>query len=157
MSTYDPGEPYDGPPPRRRRRDYRHESEEDDAWAAASEDARDADGLSVEDLAAGYVWEDRDRYGVDHDAPDDDNAALPRPHRDDPRRYTRSPSYHRDRARRGEYAEYWGTPAPPKPKRERSAASRQDIPFWQILILVILVLFAVLAVTLACASVLALA
>lgn len=65
---YDPGTPHEPPPSRRRRRhrDYRRPSEHDDAWAAADDMADEYD-VDPASLAAGYDWEDRDRYGVDAD------------------------------------------------------------------------------------------
>jgi hypothetical protein len=70
--------------------------------------------------------------------------------------YYDSPTYHRDRTHQGEYAEYVD-----KPKRDWTEPMRQQVPglhvpYWQILILVILGLVAVLAVALACVSILTL-
>jgi hypothetical protein len=82
----------------------------------------------------------------------------------------RSRSYHRDRARRGEYAEYYdpNTTPPPgarqsmyatshtQPDRRGGPSTGRGIPYWQILMVVILSVFALLATALACASVLTL-
>lgn len=135
MSQYDPGDLYDSPPSRRRRRAYRRESEFDDAWAAADEDDAYDDAVEIEDLAAGYLWEDRDRLGMERDTPDDRPVALgPLP-----------PSARRLRARR----------RPPRDARvlpERGPASPPNpLPFWAILLLVILGIGAMIAVGLACA------
>lgn len=145
-NEYDPGMPYD-PPPRRRRTPG---DEYDDAWAGGDE------GDTFDD-AAGYNWENP-AYRTRQD--DLSEAELPRARRRSRRReYSHSydsPTYHRDRSRYGEYGEYYE-----KPKRDRLASPvRQEsglpIPFWQILILVILGLAAFLVTVLACVSVLTL-
>ncbi len=74
-----------------------------------------------------------------------------------------SRSYHRDRARRGEYGEYHGpapVPRPSKPKRAPAPGYRHaargplaGIPFWQIMLVVVLSVIAFLAVAFACVSV----
>ena len=184
---YDPGQPYEPPRRRKRRRDYKRESEYDDAWAAASEAGEDFDDADIEDFAAGYHWEDRDRYGIEGD-PDDEpdvqwqrSSRAPRsssrlPSRDlsraprDPSRASsrsadlqrRSHSYHRDRVRQSEYAEYYGPPAAPPAHTPRKRVAEpvwtntpaRSIPYWQILIIVVMAVFALLATAFACASVL---
>jgi hypothetical protein len=247
---YDPGSPYDPPPRRRRRRrrdDYRRPSEHDDAWAAADDMADEYDDVSPAGLAAGYDWEDSDRYGVDadyerqgdwvddlddaepsvrrpprrsrpprgrSDRPPADLGPLPREaqemrrrrdqfspqdppeiarHRDprtggrdyhprdeagpatrrrDMTRYG-NPNYHRDRARRHEYAEYPAqrrspTPypaerAPQKPKRQPSPAPGAldggvlaGIPTWQLMVIVGMAITAFLAVAFTCVMLLTL-
>lgn len=169
---YDPGFPYE-PPPRRRRR----LSEEDDAWAAADDDDLADDGVAIEDLAAGYGWQDDDRYGQEpaevppRTEPPPLVTPLPRrtrtPSRPSAARrygedyaYRQSRSYHRDRARRGEYGEYHGPVTPPPPSRSKRRPARPDsfgwvppnLPYWQILVLVALSVLALLAVVLACAA-----
>lgn len=168
---YNSGLPYD-PPPRRRRR----LSEQDDAWAAADQDDLADDGVEIEDLAAGYGWEDRDRYG--QEPPDDESGDLPPsmatplprrtslPHRpmaaqryDRDYALRRGASYHRDQARRGEFGEYYGPVTPPAPKPVRKARPDtftwipRGLPYWQVLLLVVLSVVALLACVLACASV----
>jgi len=54
MDDYDPR--FD----KRRRRARRFENEADDAWAAANEDDLIEPDLEIEDLAAGYEWNDPD-------------------------------------------------------------------------------------------------
>lgn len=86
------------------------------------------------------------------------NSPLYRPPH--PREDPRNRSYHRDRARRGEYGEYH-EPRPAKPKRtpapgQRYSGALAGIPFWQILLVVVLSVMAFLAVALACLSVVAL-
>jgi hypothetical protein len=146
-NEYDPGAPYD-PPPRRRRRQLGDEY--DDAWAGGNQND------SFDD-AAGYTWEDP-RDGARHD--EDSGPVVPLR-----RRYHRyrtvhpdqnSPTYYRDRAHAGEYGEYTekakrGWPAP-----DDSSRTGWQIPFWQILILVILGLAAMLATVLACVAILSL-
>ena len=178
MSDYDPGTPHDPPPHRRRRQS---DSEHDDAWAAADEDDLADPGADIEDLAAGYQWEDRDPHGRER-SPDEpiqypydiagDRTApagrrrwrAPIPHSARTRQrhdrdnvYADSPSYHRDRAKRGEFGEFVDSP---RRRRESAPGPMQSlgltIPYWQILIVVILAIFAVLAAVLACAAVLAL-
>lgn len=182
---YDPGTPYEPPRRRKRRRDYKRESEYDDAWAAASEAGEDFEDADIEDFAAGYHWEDRDRYGVGHDDDkyDVDTDADPRnAPRSVPRsglhpgsrplpRSTRSAdlsprshSYYRDRVRQSEYAEYHGAPAAPPARKQRKRVAEpvwndeptRSIPYWQILAVVVMAVFALLATALACASVLTL-
>lgn len=171
---HDPGLPYE-PPRRRKRREYKRESEYDDAWAAASEAGEDFDDADIEDFAAGYHWEDRDRYGIEGDPVDEPDIPWqrsPRAPRDlsrDPRSSLRganpphrSATYHRDRARRNEYAEYYGPPASPSTRTPRKRVAEpvwtgtpaRSIPFWQILIVVVMAVFALLATAFACASVL---
>lgn len=166
---YDPGTPYE-PPPRRRKRDYKREGEYDDAWAAAEEAGDFYADADAEDFAAGYHWEDRDRYGVDggdrtHPADWRDTTPL------DPRatplpghtlRTSPPPTYHRDRARRGEFAEYYGTPVPPsrraKPRIPAAPVTpgipAGGIPYWQVLAIVVMSVLALLAVGFACAAIL---
>lgn len=72
-------------------------------------------------------------------------------------------TYHRDRASRGEYGEYHGE-YPAKSKRELTRTdypaeygllgNMRGIPFWQILLVVVLAVFALFAAALACASIL---
>jgi hypothetical protein len=165
---YDP----DDLPPRRARRRRQSFDEYDDAWAAADEEG-DFDGdADIGDYAAGYVDEPRDDRARPYQYPYDihDQRTAPAPDRrydtlrsDRLRRdriYADSPTYHRDRARRGEYGEFYG--APPKPKRDPmrlyapDAGGRMNIPFWQILFLVILAMAALMATAVACAAILAL-
>lgn len=75
----------------------------------------------------------------------------------------RSRTYHRDRARRIEYAEYYSPHTTPPPDVRRTVQHTspgqpgiRGIPYWQILIVVVLSVFALLATALACASVLTL-
>ncbi len=123
-NEYDPGTPYDPSPRRRRRR--REWNEQDDAWAAADEDDFYDDGVEIEDLAAGYLWDDEK---LDPDSPpvpdwhDGENWSPPverareRSRSRHPRYnrgaqvdrdnvYSRSPTYYRDRMKRGEYGEF---------------------------------------------------
>lgn len=166
---YDPGMPYEPPPYRRRKQRY---GAEDDAWAAASEDAYYDEDFAPGELAAGYVDHELDERWA---RADDDDGWTPPPYRgrsrrrswrDQPRAprprydhrplYPDSPTYHRDRARRGEYGMHYDKPkrgAPVStysPLRERVAG----IPFWQILVVVILGIVALLATMLACVSIL---
>ncbi len=140
-SDYDPGSPYDPPPPRRRRMG----DEYDDAWAGG-------DDNDTFDDAAGYNWEDPRRS-----APQDDDIDLDPGVPRSRRRYRRpyppdSSSYYRDRAHIGEYGEYYE-----KPKRMESGRAYNtglNIPYWQILMVVILGLAAFLVTVLACVSIL---
>ncbi len=73
----------------------------------------------------------------------------------------RSPTYHRDRARRIEYGEYYDPQrtVPPEATRRSYPASFaqggvRGLPYWQILAIVLLSVLALLAAALACASVL---
>ncbi len=145
MDDFEPGDLgnlYDTPPPRKRRRRARwRESELDDAWAAADEDDAYDDALELEDLAAGYVWEDRDRLGVEPDPldgqPDERPAGLGplpvSPRRGHPRRRVVSPT----RASR------------PQPDREPVPVPG-PVPWWGIVLLVTLAIGAVIAIGLAC-------
>jgi hypothetical protein len=140
QDDYDPGAPYD-PPPRRRRQ---LGDEYDDAWAGG-------DPNDPYDDAAGYTWEDP-RDGARHD--DDPDLNVPPARRRYRRRYPppNNPTYYRDRAHLGEYGEYYE-----KPKRiapEPPTSSGLNIPYWQILMLVILGLAAFLVTVLACVSIL---
>ena len=139
-SDYDPGSPYDPPPRRRQLGD-----EYDDAWAGG-------DPNDPYDDAAGYTWEDP-RDGARHD--DNPDLNIPPARRRYRRRYPPpdSPSYHRDHAHVGEYGEYYE-----KPKRtlEPARSTGLNIPYWQILMLVILGLAAFLVTVLACVSILSL-
>lgn len=168
---YDPGDFYHGPPPRssRERRRRLRENQYDDAWAAAESEAYGED-IAPGDLAAGYVDEDyyRRRHGRDdHDEPTytGSGAGLgptptsprrPRPHqvltrqerirrRYDPRTlYPDSPSYQRHQ---GASFASTGSGSP-------AGGPLAQLPFWGILMLVILGVAALGAVVLACASVL---
>jgi hypothetical protein len=142
MSEHDPGDLYEPPPPRkRRRRSYLRENELDDAWAAAAEDDAFDDAVEIEDLAAGYVWDDRDRLGVERDSADDDSGDLPSglgplppsARRAHPHRRSVSPA-------RSALPQRDREPAPPP----------GGLPFWGILMLVILAIAALIAVGLAC-------
>ncbi|MBI5959853.1 MAG: hypothetical protein HY866_14020 [Chloroflexi bacterium] len=166
MSDYDPGDLVD-PAPRRKRR---HFDEVEDVWAAAEEDDLADPGVEIEDLAAGYHWEDRDRYGLE-DPPDptQTNLSAPPPARrprtprgelvsgrtarryDRDRLYSDSPSYQRDQDQRRRTPQRFERPIDLPSARPQRGRSR-GIPFWQILILVILGLTALLAVCLALAS-----
>jgi hypothetical protein len=146
-NEYDPGMPYD-PPPRRRRP---LGDEYDDAWAGGDDD-------DIFDDGAGYSWEDPAHGARRHDLPEPEIPLSRRRYRS--RRAYRPPygrpTYHRDHARYGEYGEYYE-----KPKRDLSSdtgwyGTGLHIPFWQILILVILGLTAFLVTMLACVSVLTL-
>lgn len=155
MNTYDPGDLYESRPPRRRR-EYRREGESDDAWAAADQDQLDGQGADIEDLAAGYLWEDDERYGVKGQSVQRpaDRAALPPPtYQGRARR-----SY---RPRRASSLTAWlgGRGASPgSPRRGPSPASGpvQHIPYWQILLIVTLGMLALLVTVLACAAILTL-
>jgi hypothetical protein len=149
MSQYDPGDLHEPPPPRkRRRRSYLRESELDDAWAAAAEDDAFDDAVEIEDLAAGYVWEDRDRLGVERDPPADDPGDSPAGLGPLP------PSVRRGRPRRR--AASLARAALPQPDPD-PAPSPGGMPFWGILLLVILGIGALIAFGLACVFVLSLA
>jgi hypothetical protein len=171
---YDPGDRND-PLPRRRGRRF---DEYDDGWAGGDEDADWDD-------PAGSLWESPEQ-GT---GSDDDDAISPisprrrryrsrrlssnyydnpasRPDRAPQSQYSDAPydsrTYHRDRAHRGEYAEYYEDEYA-KPKRGRSrpfslgaSSAMLPIPYWQILLLVILGMLAFLAAALACVSILAL-
>ncbi|RPI99757.1 MAG: hypothetical protein EHM39_05965 [Chloroflexi bacterium] len=166
---YDPGN-LDDPRPRRRGR--RFEDEYDDAWAGGEEDADWDD-------PAGSLWENP-RQAARDEADEDVSPITPRRRRYRSRRLSsnyydnpatrpdrarrdrydseanNSPTYYRDRAHRGEYGEFYE-----KPKRDLREPSGlpgplANIPFWQILMLVILGLMAFLAVMLACVSLLTL-
>jgi hypothetical protein len=139
-NDYDPGSPSD-PPPRRRRQ---LGDEYDDAWAGADPNNPNDDG-------AAYTWEDP-RDGARHD--DDPDLNIPPARRRYRRRYPSpdSPSYHRDRAHIGEYGEYYEKPKQIEPRRASSTG--RNIPYWQILMLVILGLVAFLVTVLACVSIL---
>lgn len=188
MSEHDPGDLYDPEPPRRRPAEYRRESETDDAWAAADENDLDDPGVEIEDLAAGYQWEDQDRYGVrpphhpasgdyrpDPLAPDDpasDLGPLPESVRRVRQRtspaprsaraasqtpYPDSPTYSRDTGGPERREIFYTTPGVPRPALPRPAyGPPSGIPFWQILLLVILGMAALLAVAVACGAVLSL-
>ena len=150
---YDPGPPYEPPSYRRRRQ---RKGEHDDAWAAADEDDFYDDGVEIEDLAAGYVWDDKQRERGRSNSRSRHDARY---NRGDV--YRRSPSHYRDRMKRGEYGEYRADAHPDKPKRgplpyESSPGQNwgTNIPFWQIVILVTLALLAFLAVALACVTLL---
>jgi hypothetical protein len=169
MNTYDPGEPYDGPPPRRRR-PYRRESEFDDAWAAADEDDVYDDHVEIEDLAAGYLWEERDRYGVEQDEPasrrQPDLGPLPPsaqrfyerrhvsrrnlPHQtvDRDQLYANSPSYRKSQRNTIDRAL-----ARLDTDDSRLPGVLSHIPFWGILLLVLLGFVALLVAILAFVSV----
>lgn len=149
MSNYDPGDLYDPPP--RRRRPYGQENEIDDAWAAADEDDLDDPGADIEDLAAGYHWEERDQYGLGHSDTEPAPDLGPLPSRPPRRGHFRPPV----------------TPVPSVPARRdpgprrlnapgRLAPQPFHMPFWQILLLVILGVMALFAVVLAVVSVLTL-
>jgi len=140
MSEYDPGDLYEPPPPRKRRRPYLRENELDDAWAAAAEDDAFDDAVEIEDLAAGYVWDDRDRLGVERDSADVPGD-LP------PGLGPLPPSTRRARPRRRSVSP--ARSALPRPDRE-PAPPPGGLPFWGILILVILAIAALIAVGLAC-------
>jgi hypothetical protein len=153
MSTSNPSDPYAGRPPRRRQ-DYRRDSESDDAWAAADQDQ--GPGADIGDLAAGYLWEDDERYGVKSQ-----NAQRPADLGPLP------PSAYQGRARRGQRPRGFANPASwlgvrgAYPGRSGGGLSPTDstarhIPYWQILLMVILGMLALLVVALACASVLTL-
>jgi len=144
MDDFEPGDLgnlYDTPPPRKRRRARWRESELDDAWAAADEDDAYDDAVELEDLAAGYVWEDRDRLGVERDPLDDQPDERPAglgplpasPRRGRLRRRAVSPT----RASR------------PQPDRE-SVPVPGPVPWWGIVLLVTLAIGAVIAIGLAC-------
>lgn len=144
MDDFEPGDLgnlYDTPPPRKRRRARWRESELDDAWAAADEDDAYDDAVELEDLAAGYVWEDRDRLGVEPDPldgqPDERPAGLGplpvSPRRGRPRRRVVSPT----RASRSQ------------PDREPFPVPG-PVPWWGIVLLVTLAIGAVIAIGLAC-------
>jgi hypothetical protein len=153
MSTDDSGDPYEGRPPRRRQ-EYRHDSETDDAWAAADQDQ--SHGADIEDLAAGYLWEDDERYGVRRSTLQEPSDLGPLP-----------PPAYQGRARRTRRPRGAVNPAgwldgrqahpsmPPRGPRLVDGPARH-IPYWQILLIVILGLFALLVTALACVSVLTL-
>ena len=170
MNTYDPGEPNDGPPPRRRR-PYRRESEVDDAWAAADEDDVYDHDVEIEDLAAGYLWEDRDRYGVEQE----DETTSPRqpdlgplppsaqrfyerrhvsrrklPHQavDRAQLYANSPSYHKSQRNTFDRAL-----ARLDIDESRMPGVLSHLPFWGILLLVLLGFVSLLVAILAFVSV----
>jgi hypothetical protein len=109
---------------------------DDDRWSPSVERVRERGRL-------GSQAHRRQRYGRDVGY---DRADV----------YGRSPTYYLDRMRRGEYGEYRD-----KPKRGVSPYESSPgqgwgltIPFWQIMIIVVLALFALLAAALACISVL---
>jgi hypothetical protein len=153
MSTYDPGDLYEGRPPRRRR-EYRRDSGSDDAWAAADQDQ--GPGADIGDLAAGYLWEDDERYGVKGQNVQRPTDLGPLP----------TPAY-QGRARRSQRPRGSASPAawlgdrgayPGRSRRGLSPAGgpAPHVPYWQVLLVVILGMLALLVAALACASVLAL-
>jgi hypothetical protein len=153
MSTDDSGDPYEDRSSRRRR-EYRRDSETDDAWAAADQDQ--GHGADIEDLAAGYLWEDDERYGVRQGTLQEPSELGPLP-----------PPAYQGRARRIPRPRGVANPAgwlgsresrPGTPRRGPYPAGgpARHIPYWQILLIVILGLFALLVTALACASVLTL-
>ncbi len=173
MRRRDENDPGDINDPQPRRRGRRFEDEYDDAWAAGDEDADFDD-------PAGSLWENPQPDAREEEADDKFSPITPRRRRFRSRRLSsnyyenpatqpdrslrdrsdteayNSPTYYRDRAHRGEYGEYYE-----KPKREIREPSGlpgplANIPYWQILILVILGLMAFLAVMLACVSLLTL-
>jgi len=154
MSTYDPGDLYEGRPPRRRR-EYRRESESDDAWAAADQDQLDGQGADIEDLAAGYLWEDDERYGVKGHSVQRpaDLGPLPPP--------TYQGHVRRQRPRSTSSLAAWlgirGS-SPGSPRRGASPASgpAPHVPYWQVLLVVTLGMLALLVTVLACAAILTL-
>jgi len=117
-------------PPNPRRPD-----ESDDLWASGD----------AHDDPAEQMWEDPRRAASRQPNPAELGPVL--------RPLTRGTAYHRQQARRGEYAEYFDPPpvppAPPPP-------ARAGLPFWAAFVLVILGLLAFLAFMLACAALLAL-
>jgi hypothetical protein len=130
--------------------------EYDDAWAGGDDDADFDD-------PAGAMWADPQRGGTPDTSPEVELPPGISPRRRSRRRmdpaYDRPPDprYHRDRAHRGEYGEYEERPRRdwPMSAPHRSPGGLQ-IPYWQILLLVILGIVALLAGVLACVSVLAL-
>lgn len=175
MSEHDPGDLYEPPP---RRRDYAQEDEYDEAWGAGDQGNIGHPGIDSEDQSAGHPKTDRERYGVGSRAPGPDDASDPGPlppppprHRRpnslpaDPRTnpyydpdqlYADSPSYRRKRG-----IDSPDSVLPPVkkkgiPKRKNSPYGSFHMPYWQILILVILGVMALFAVTLAIVSVLVL-
>ncbi|MBN1565222.1 MAG: hypothetical protein JXA10_15360 [Anaerolineae bacterium] len=163
---YDPGPLYE-PPSYRRRRQSR--GEQDDAWAAADEEDFYDDGADIEDYAAGYVDHERTRQQERADAPENwqdgeqwsSSVNRARARGQYPRRanydrdavYGRSPTHYRDRMKRGEYGEYHTAHRAPY---ESASGSKRGlhIPFWQVLLIVSLVLGALLAAALACITIL---
>jgi hypothetical protein len=155
MSTDDPGDPDESRSPHLRR-EYRRDSETDDAWAAADQDQLDGHGADIEDLAAGYLWEDDERYGVRQSTTQGPSALGPLP----------SPA-RRGRARRDQRPRGAADPAgrlggretyPGQPRRGPYPAGgpAHHIPYWQVLIIVILGMLALLVTALACAAILTL-
>ncbi len=148
MSNHDPGDLYESPPPRRRA--YGQDDEYDDVWAAADHDDQDDPGAEIEDLAAGYHWQDRDRPGARHPSEELDlgPVTLPPPRRGHFRPPT-TPGLngyapHRDPGPRRASA----------PTRRAPRAWSFRMPFWQILMLVILAVMALFAIVLAVVSIL---
>lgn len=165
----------------RRRRSRGHWDHPDDAWAAAHEDAAPPDdGLEAEDFAAGYVGgDDPARRDVDDDAwnpfPDTERMrrlreqAEQRPTRelrirnryDRSQIYARSPSYRRSQQGLPERAGPMSADdffRPPDTRPQSALNLSVDvpivdgIPYWGVLILVILGIVAVLGVALAIAA-----
>ncbi|MBN1679460.1 MAG: hypothetical protein JW966_04160 [Anaerolineae bacterium] len=195
MSEYDPGDWYDNNQARRRRR-RRHESEYDDAWAAAFEDDIPDDHVEVEDLAAGYTWDEPRRYDdgdpdsfLDADGdmvePTMDvsdlgplpssyqrlanrrhgaRSRLPQGRYDRSAAYPNSPSFHEKRKPRLERTidrmaggdPYMPALGKPKNNAAQMPGMFAHIPFWGIVLLVVLAFAACGATAFACISVLTL-
>jgi hypothetical protein len=150
MSNHDPGDLYETPPPRRRR-DYTRPDEYDDVWAAADHDDQDDPGADIEDLAAGYHWEDNDGHGVrrrdEEPAQDLGPVTLPPPRRG----HFRPPVMP---AINGYAPRDLPSRRVTPSGRPVSHARPFRMPFWQILMLVILGVMALFAIVLAVVSVL---
>ena len=178
---YDPGEPYDPPPYRRRRQ--RFGAADDGWAAADEDDFYDDDveiedlAPGYVDHEHDRRWTDDDesdwtpppygRRGRERGYPDEPRRSYDRKgHMERRTRYAgRSPygdnrTYHRDRASRGEYGTYTDKPKRTSARTDSPAAydaflglGSRGIPFWQILMVVILAIAALFAMGLACASI----
>jgi hypothetical protein len=183
MSDYDPGAPYDDSRPRKRG-GYRREDEEDDAWAAAEDDDIPDDNVAIDDLAGYYVPDsnklDQDDFPMAAADPTDDDGLGPLPpsakrlkqRSTIPRetrireRYSRSqaysdsPSFRRSQRNPINWMRsQWSGGDLAEPFRARRDPNYQPgllshIPFWGILILVMLGLVALLVMVLALAALL---
>jgi len=159
MDDYDPRS---DPRPRRARRP---ENEADDAWSAADEDDLAEPDLEIEDLAAGYEWNNPDLL---------DEPPLRR--RSDSRPYIAAEPVERPRAPliSGSYDPARGYPSggplsseppfdpfnpptrppdAPEPGPPLAPGCLSELPLWGIVVVVILALVALAVVIFACASV----
>jgi len=176
--------PFDGYDFSRRRRRRRTEDDIDDAWAAADEDDIPDEGVEIEELAVGYV-EDPEQLEMRRDDDDLETGDLgplppnaerltrrrtePRPERireryDRTQAYSNSPSFRRSKQNLFDRAfslfsggSLGDVDAGPEARdTDYVPGPLSNIPFWGILILVVLAVVAVLVVVLACVSISAL-